>query len=55
MCGRHRRKSDKQRIAEAFQVRVNLDDLNFSAGDDLTPAVFSQSCSQTTKVIAALG
>ena len=54
MCGRYRRRSNKQRIAEAFQVRVNLDDLNFSAGDDLTPAVFSQSCSQTTKESAAL-
>jgi putative SOS response-associated peptidase YedK len=40
MCGRYRRRSDKQRIAEAFQVRANLDDLNFSAEDDITPGSF---------------
>lgn len=40
MCGRYRRRSDKQRIAEAFQVRVNLDDLNFSAEDDISPGGF---------------
>jgi hypothetical protein len=27
MCGRYRRKSDMQRIAEMFQVEVGLDDL----------------------------
>jgi putative SOS response-associated peptidase YedK len=40
VCGRYRRRSDKQRIAEAFQVRVNLDDLNLSAEDDITPGSF---------------
>jgi putative SOS response-associated peptidase YedK len=37
MCGRYRRKSDKQRIAEAFQVEVGLDDLPYEEGDDLRP------------------
>jgi putative SOS response-associated peptidase YedK len=37
MCGRYRRKSDKQKIAEAFQVRVSLDDLDFMSSDDITP------------------
>jgi len=40
MCGRYRRRSDKQRIAEAFQVMVNLDDLNFGAEIDITPGSF---------------
>jgi putative SOS response-associated peptidase YedK len=37
MCGRYRRRSDKQKIAEAFQVRVSLDDLDFMPNDDITP------------------
>jgi hypothetical protein len=37
MCGRYRRKSDKQRIAEVFQVEVGLDDLPYKEGDDLRP------------------
>ena len=37
MCGRYNRRSDKQRIAEAFQVRTNLDDLNFAQEDDVSP------------------
>ena len=37
MCGRYRRKSDKQRIAKAFQVRTSLDDLDFAPEDDITP------------------
>jgi hypothetical protein len=37
MCGRYRRKSDKQRVAEMFQVEVGLDDLPYEEGDDLRP------------------
>jgi putative SOS response-associated peptidase YedK len=40
MCGRYRRKSDKQRIAEAFQVRANIDDLDFASSDDIAPGSF---------------
>ncbi|HEU4634810.1 MAG TPA: SOS response-associated peptidase family protein, partial [Edaphobacter sp.] len=37
MCGRYKRKSDKQRIAEVFHVEVGLDDLPYEQGDDLRP------------------
>jgi putative SOS response-associated peptidase YedK len=37
MCGRYRRKSDKQRIAEIFSVQVGLDYLPYEEGDDLSP------------------
>jgi putative SOS response-associated peptidase YedK len=37
MCGRYKRKSDKQRIAEVFSVQVGLDDLPHEEGDDLRP------------------
>lgn len=37
MCGRYKRKSDKQRIAEVFNVQVGLDDLPYEEGDDLSP------------------
>ncbi len=37
MCGRYKRKSDKQRIAEVFSVQVGLDDLPYEEGDDLSP------------------
>jgi putative SOS response-associated peptidase YedK len=40
MCGRYRRTSEKQRIAEAFEVRVSLDDLTFAASDDISPGSF---------------
>jgi putative SOS response-associated peptidase YedK len=40
MCGRYRRKSDKQRIADVFQVEVGLDDLPYEEGDDLRPQSF---------------
>ena len=29
MCGRYRRKSDKQRISEAFEVSAGLDERGF--------------------------
>jgi putative SOS response-associated peptidase YedK len=37
MCGRYKRKSDKQRIAEVFDVQVGLDDLPYEEGDNLSP------------------
>jgi putative SOS response-associated peptidase YedK len=40
VCGRYRRRSDKQRIAEAFEVRVSLDDLDFVPEDDIAPGSF---------------
>jgi putative SOS response-associated peptidase YedK len=40
MCGRYRRRSDKQKIAEAFQVRVSLDDLDFAPEEDITPGTY---------------
>ena len=30
MCGRYRRKSDKQRIAEVFSVQAGLDELDLA-------------------------
>lgn len=40
MCGRYKRKSDKQCIAEVFSVQVGLDDLPYEEGDDLRPQSF---------------
>ena len=40
MCGRYGRRSDKQKIAEAFAVRKNLDHVDFAPGDDLPPGEF---------------
>lgn len=37
MCGRYRRKSDKQRIADAFDVNAGLDELDLAAEDDIAP------------------
>ncbi|HEX2916944.1 MAG TPA: SOS response-associated peptidase [Edaphobacter sp.] len=37
VCGRYRRKSDKQKIAESFAVKVSLDDLDFAPEDDIAP------------------
>jgi putative SOS response-associated peptidase YedK len=37
MCGRFKRRSDKQRIAEAFAVSVGLDETFFDPGDDFSP------------------
>lgn len=36
MCGRFKRRSDKQRIAEAFAVSVGLDETFFDPGDDFS-------------------
>jgi len=38
MCGRYGRRSDKQKIAEAFQVKVSLDEVDFMPNDDIAPA-----------------
>lgn len=37
MCGRYGRRSDKQKIAEAFHVNANLDEIDFMPNDDITP------------------
>jgi putative SOS response-associated peptidase YedK len=37
MCGRYRRRSDKQRIAEKFQVSVGLEELYLGPEDDIAP------------------
>lgn len=35
MCGRYRRKSDKQRIVNAFEVSVGLDEIDRAPEDDI--------------------
>jgi len=37
MCGRFKRKSDKQKVARVFEVEVGLEEADFAAGDDLRP------------------
>lgn len=37
MCGRYRRKSDKQRIADAFDVTAGVEDLDLGPEDDIAP------------------
>jgi putative SOS response-associated peptidase YedK len=37
MCGRYRRRSDKQRITEAFAVHVGLDELQIEPEEDIAP------------------
>lgn len=37
MCGRYRRRSDKQRIAEAFDVGMGLEDLYLEPEEDIAP------------------
>ena len=37
MCGRFKRKSDKQRVAQVFEVKAGLEDTDFAPGDDLRP------------------
>ncbi len=37
MCGRYKRRSDKQRIAEMFQVSVGLEQLYLDPEDDIAP------------------
>jgi len=38
MCGRYRRKSDKQRIADAFDVTAGLEDLDLAPEEDIAPS-----------------
>ena len=37
MCGRFKRKSDKQKIARVFEVKACLEETDFTPGDDLRP------------------
>jgi len=37
MCGRFKRKSDKKKVARAFQVQAGLEGADFAPGDDLRP------------------
>jgi len=37
MCGRYRRRSDKQRIVEAFELGTGLEDLYLEPEDDIRP------------------
>jgi putative SOS response-associated peptidase YedK len=37
VCGRFKRKSDKQKVAKVFQVQSGLEEANFAPGDDLRP------------------
>jgi putative SOS response-associated peptidase YedK len=37
MCGRFKRKSDKQKVARVFEVQAGLEDTDFAPGDDLRP------------------
>jgi putative SOS response-associated peptidase YedK len=37
MCGRYRRKSDKQRIADAFAVSAGLEEFDLAPEDDIAP------------------
>lgn len=37
MCGRYRRRSDKQRIAEAFEAGMGLEELCLEPDDDIAP------------------
>ena len=37
MCGRYRRRSDKQRIVEAFELGTDLEDLYLEPEDDIAP------------------
>lgn len=37
MCGRYRRRSDKQRIADAFEAGMSLEDLYLEPSDDVRP------------------
>jgi putative SOS response-associated peptidase YedK len=37
MCGRFKRKSDKQKVARVFEIQAGLHEAEFSPGDDLRP------------------
>jgi len=40
MCGRYKRHSDKQRIAETFHAAVDLSELYLAPDDDISPGTF---------------
>ncbi len=40
MCGRFRRRSDKQKIAETFEVTAGIEETDFEPGDDFSPQSF---------------
>jgi hypothetical protein len=35
MCGRFKRKSDKQKVMRVFEVQAGLEETDFALGDDL--------------------
>ena len=37
MCGRYKRRSDKQKIAEAFHAAVEVSELYLAPNDDISP------------------
>jgi len=37
MCGRYKRKSDKNKVAKAFEVTAGIEETDFAPGDDLRP------------------
>jgi putative SOS response-associated peptidase YedK len=37
MCGRFKRKSDKKKVVEAFEVTAGIEAVDFAPGDDLRP------------------
>jgi len=37
MCGRFKRKSDKQKVARVFEAQARLEEADFAPGDDLRP------------------
>ncbi len=37
MCGRFKRKPDKQKVAQVFEVQAGLEEADFAPGDDLRP------------------
>ena len=48
MCGRFKRKSDKQKVARVFEVQAGLEEVDFAPGDDLRP----QSMQPITKPVS---
>lgn len=40
MCGRYRRRSDKQRIAEEFHVDAGIEEVDFAPDQDASPGTF---------------
>lgn len=53
MCGRYRRCSDKQRIAEAFAVNAGLEDLYLEPEDNIAPEAVPGSLQPVIRVMAS--